>query len=432
MKEAIKQVINVIMILSASIILGVLSLVVVYSIPINRIQNHVNVSSEIFEREGESPKLWYFYATALDNYTDAIMLLEAAESSHNSVVERAMLNYWTQTITDRKLDNPGPSLINISKKNEIYNTNNGNLAVSKYSRYWHGYLVFLKPILYLIDYGKIRIVNLVMQLLIYAYVVWELLKNEYKYMAVGYVCSMLLLSPVTSGFSLQYSACLYILNMGIIAIIKKYEKDKAQFSCDSCLNLFLILGILTAFFDFLTYPIATFGVPMVLALLFDKAKKNLLKHLFSTFKLGLLWAIGYLGMWGGKWIVATILTNENVLGEAFESVTYRTTGGEGTAIMSVVRNVGAFIINPITIMTISAFIVLIYKEVKMNRYIIKLDSREKILGLVAFIPIVWDALIVNHSYIHFWFTFRSLIISVLSWFAFLEVFVNRKASAKGD
>lgn len=417
MKKVLKQFLLSIITVGLSVVIGIVCLVLVYMIPMQNIHRHVKESSAIFEREGESPKIWYFYATVLDNYTDAIMILEADNSNGEALTESALINYWNRTITDGKLDNPGPSLVNMSNFPDEYSITNGNVSISEYSRYWHGYLVILKLLLYAFNYGTIRIINLVIQLLIEVYIVWKFVKNRYKYTALGYALSMLLLCPLTCGFSLQYSSCLYILNIGILLIIKKYERNKESFSCTECTLIFTILGILTSYFDFLTYPITTLCIPLTTAIIFSM-DEGPFKSQFATFvKMGVFWVIGYLGMWTGKWCAASMLTDRNVLAEAINSVLYRTAGGEGTAIMAIVRNVGVFLINPVSLFTILIWCLFYYKLVFSHGFKIMAPAKCKILLIIALMPLAWYIVATNHSYVHFWFTFRNMIICVIAGFA---------------
>ena len=65
--------------------------------------------------------------------------------------------------------------------------------------------------------------------------------------------------PFAVFLNIQQSCCLAILNIGLIAMLLLYKKLS-----EKALIIFLYLGIATAFFDLLTYPLATFGVPAVL------------------------------------------------------------------------------------------------------------------------------------------------------------------------
>lgn len=64
-----------------------------YSLLIAPIENHVNSSAAIFEEEGAYPSLFSWSTSQLDNFTDAVMLLEAADDTANSAINKAMLVY---------------------------------------------------------------------------------------------------------------------------------------------------------------------------------------------------------------------------------------------------------------------------------------------------------------------------------------------------
>ena len=69
-------------------------------------------------------------------------------------------------------------------------------------------------------------------------------------------------------------------------------------------------GILVAFFDLLTYPIAALGMLLVLQLLMFES--NFIKDVIRAARSSIVWIIGYLGMWCGKWVVASLLKTINL------------------------------------------------------------------------------------------------------------------------
>ena len=187
-----------------------------------------------------------------------------------------------------------------------------------------------------------------------------------------------------------------------------------QCSEEKCLILFLMLGIFTSFFDFLTYPITTFALPYILGtvLLWKDDKKRQINRLFTS---GVIWCIGYVGMWSMKWVLASCFTGENVIESALNSIETRTSSVDSPIVVSIIRNIGAFVINPFTLVT-GVVIVLIFIKYKIELNI----KRDFIYVITMILPIIWYCFASNHSYHHFWFTFRNMIISVFSIFALLQ------------
>lgn len=411
-----KNCLLIILFLLGAVVIGTVLMMTVYFLPDKRISQNVFESATIFENEGEGPKIWYFYNTARDNYTDAIMLLIASNDSEGSIVDRALKSQWYQTVDEEgNLSHPGPSLIELSKNNP-----SSVVETSEYSRYWHGYLIWLKPLLCLFNYQTIRWINLIIQLIIDVIIISKLFRMKYRIMSLGYALNMLLLSPVTCGFSLQYSSCWYLFSLGTLMMICMKNRE---IGFEKYILGYTIIGILTSFFDFLTYPITTLFVPLVFYFLFTSKEGELKFQIKTTVEICLSWGIGYLFMWAGKWIVASILTDKNVMNEAFNSLLYRTGGGEGSIIMSCARNVAAFLINPVTIVAIAVLIILIVK----NKLAIKdnfINNKSLIFLIIAIMPFVWYIVAKGHSYQHFWFTFRNLIVTLLAGYAMVEAQID--------
>lgn len=399
-----------------SIFVSAILLFLAYSIPTNSITNHVDKSAIVFSLEGEGPKIWYFYNTARDNYTDAIMLLLASNDAEGNIIDRALKSQWYQTVDEEgNLSHPGPSLIELSKNNP-----SSVIEISEYSRYWHGYLIWLKPLLCVFDYRTIRWINLIVQLIIDAIIIAKLFRMKYRIMTLGYALTMLLLSPITCGFSLQYSSCWYLFSLGTLMMI---WMKKCEVNFDKYMLVYTFIGILTSFFDFLTYPITTLFVPLIFYFLFETKETRFKSQIKQAAEIGISWGAGYLFMWAGKWIVASLLTDKNVIKEAISSLLFRTGGGNGNIIMACTRNVAAFLINPITIIAIVVLAILIVKNKSTirNNFI---NNKVLLFLIIAIMPFAWYMVAKNHSYQHFWFTFRNMIITLLAGYAMVEAQIN--------
>ena len=121
-------------------------------------------------------------------------------------------------------------------------------------------------------------------------------------------------------------------------------------------------------------------------------------------------------MWAGKWIIGSFLTGENLLTSALGVVTFRMSGQvyeeNLNRVMAVLRN-GYVYFNLVGIalaaVTIVWITVYIYKSRRKFKGIELLP-----LGLAACMPVLWYLAMANHSYIHYWYTFRALAVSVFA------------------
>ncbi len=381
-----------------SVIIGYLLLVMVYVIPLKPINEHVRDSVKIFEREGTYPQLVNgFQDSQLDNWTDALMLLIAShEGASGSIFKQAAQNAYS------KVDDTNPTESLIS----IYVNNSEKKEVS-YARYWHGYLVFLKPLLVFCDYGEIRFLNMAFQLALMFSIMYLLTKQHRALYGIPLCIYILSLNPATLAMSMQFSS-IFVLTMlsGVVLLFReKQYKDKTE----SVITHFLIVGCLTSYFDLLTYPLHTLAVPLILWL--SISHKDRYKTVIGS---AFAWIIGYGGMWAGKWIVSSVITGENIFWGALQQAAYRSRYVVSDTKFSYkdlfVRLFDAFnnqILFILLIVSLFYIIACICKhKLRINYQLLPL------LSGIALMPFVWYAVLGNHSYQHAGFAFRELSITV--------------------
>lgn len=377
--------------------IGLLLLVGVYSLPVNKINENLVKSATTLKYEDTYQIKYDWCVSELDNFTDSIMLLNAGDETKDTALNKALYVYRGQ-IEDKYSSDT--LILHYLEGQEYTETVN-------YFTYWHGYLIFLKPLLTFMGYGGLRVVNLFIQIVLVLLICVLMYKREYKNFIIPYVLIYLMMGPTILGNSLQYSACFYVANIGILLLllIKKEKLNKYAYL------LFLNIGILTSYFDFLTYPYITFGFVMSFYLMINKDMllKNKIKHFIEY---GVVWVLGYLLMWGSKWVIATIITGENVLGRAISEILYRTSPVNNPILEIEAYNYVAYLMQPATLLCI---IYMIYCVTKFMRN--KVNNIWNIIisySFVFIIPILWYALAKNHSFVHWWFTFKGCSLSMMA------------------
>ena len=130
----------------------------------------------------------------------------------------------------------------------------------------------------------------------------------------------LFMKPVLVLCSLTMSVC-WIITLAVLLIMllchSKIEAGKRY------PELFLLTGILTSYFDFLTYPVVTLGFPLCAYFLLaerESIKKGLQKVIGYSF----CWGVGYVGMWALKWIIADVTLHTGTIKDAAWSIIGRT------------------------------------------------------------------------------------------------------------
>ena len=405
--------------------------VLTYALPTERMFLHAKESKESFNEayiESWAPGI---ESATIPTQSDAIMINNAifADSKHGAT-HNAMMNprYENGRGNPREslcsaLDYKTSRDIKISRyamtqvdsfKDEA---NEGEaLEAMYYPRYWHGYLVLLKPLLLFCNVSEIKMISTGFLLLLLFLAIILIREKISANAAVAFATMIVIINPVTIALSLHESIILLLTLMACSAVLllsDEKNSEKRNYA-------FAVLGGATSFFDFLTYPLMTLGVPLAILLLLKRDEDRLEEQ---SMQASLAWGIGYAGLWIGKFLACSSLTDYNALYYGFQSVLFRVGSGEKssqyeTSVFAAIhKNVGV-LINWQTfaiIMIIATTIILAYRRGYRYKPNMKLV---KGLLIIATFPFIWYAVMSNHSTIHYYFTFRNLSVT---WFCIAAV-----------
>lgn len=393
------------MIMLTSAVAGVLLLTLAYMIPVDgRMKEHAWQALGVFEQEGVFPKLWgENMGSRLDNFTDALMIQTAVFEGEGSPLERAIEAERVQT--DPYTADPISDLRCQLEENGGY--------VWEYARYWHGYLVFLKPLLFLFSYTQIRVINGIAEIVLIIALLRAMYRNNLKKYIIPFLIALLSIAPWILPLSMQNSTMFYVAVVGALFLVNRYDMVKKY-----KYFYFMILGISTAFFDFLTYPAVGIGIPLIFfwILRFQEEKTLTLKEILTeTILAGLHWGIGYAGLWALKWVLGGVVLGADMLRNTMASLEVRSLGETEQAtnsyIMVCLRNVKR-LLN--AAFCSAAFIYVCYCVSHYRKKFYLLIKDNIIFVLIACIPFAWYFVTKNHADIHIHFTYRNLWISMFS------------------
>ena len=417
LKGTIRLICQECFVVALSVLLGALLLILSYALPTEVIKENVTRSVPVFQNEGVYPQVIYGNQDSqLDNWTDALMLQIAAEHDPTNIVRSAMLNTFP-SITD--LD-PVESLI------AIYNNQlEPEQTVSKadYGRYWHGYLIFLKPLLYIFDYQTIRYLIMFVQILLLAVIFVLLGRRNHGLLAFPLILMYLFCNPLVIMQSLQFSTAMTLVLLQIICFLLN-EKEYLASSLYTITH-FVIFGCLTSYFDLLTYPLVSLGVPLAYFICISGPAQKFKSAFTKCVQNTLAWGCGYIFMWAGKWVVGTLLTGQNIISNALTQAAYRTSYSNPDEVFSyqdVVTSIlripnSALVRLPIYVALIFVLLA-IFRGLRQKRVAHFFVSVRMVAGtlvcvlLIAAAPFLWFAVFAEHSIWHAWFTYRELSITV--------------------
>lgn len=390
------------------ILIGTLLLSAVFLLPAEPMDRNLGKSAPIFAEEGVYPTLYSWCTSQLDSTTDALILMISACNTGESPLVQAMSG-CRNTVTNDDEDDPMKAHYEKGMPFDDY---------VPYYQYWHGYQLIVRPLLSVLDYQGIRLLNGILQSGLFIVMCILLHKSGLTRCILPYAVSVAMLMPVALAMSLQFSSSYYILMLGSFAVLwMRSSLDRIDGI------LFLYIGIATAFFDFLTYPIATLGIPAVLY--FCIREKTSLRDIFCRgVKICFSWGIGYVVMWAGKWMVGSLILRKNLLSIAGDKVSERAAlDSVGNELLKSMRtalsaNIRAFLDTPATLALLILAGVLLFLLCRTRSQQKKSISSVTVVlfpyVILALLPIAWYLVTSQHATVHFWFTNKSLVVSAFA------------------
>ena len=360
-------------------------------LPDTAIRRHITESAPVIAKEGIYPQaIIPVEQCRMDNFTDALIMNQIYNIDRKHPVKSAMMMVRS---SEKGQDWNQPELL-------VRRVQGETLEEEPYARYWHGGTFLFRLLFLLMDFTTMRFM-----LFIISSVLMVLLLCAY-YPEAGLIKTLALMLGfgVAYGFVMQFSMqffpVLAITLIGSLLVIK--NKKTASM-------LFFIIGSLTCYFDLLTTPLLTLGIPLVVLLSLKSDEGFCFKdNLLEIIKLILLWGLGFALTFVAKWALASLVLGENIFADAYEVSLYRMEADDFTRWDAVTRNLGMINWWIVGIVAIVMLVVGLIKQWKFN-------YRKILLFLIiSMIPYVWYFLLSNHSYLHWWFTYRLQMVTVVS------------------
>lgn len=427
--------------LLGSALLGTVLLVLVFCLPTGRMRQHTaECAEEMLRKESQVPDSFFYdyIQTNRETYTDAIMVQNAIERiPGKSVFEHAMRMYHSDL--EEAFWTPEESL-----KAYCAGQDTDNMYLHEYTRYWHGYLVYLKPLLLLLDWRQISVAGVVLQLLLMAATVWLSIRKKQPGVGAAMIIGFLFMKPLLVLVSLTMTVCWIIVLAALLFMLVKNDWlwEKKLYP-----EFFLMVGILTAYFDFLTYPVVTFGFPVCAYFLMNgnrlvstggspdkggqigkagtskggEAGPLLKEAVRGVVGYGICWGIGYAGMWAMKWVIADLTLHTGTIKDAVWSIIGRTEaiGGRprfngGFYVIGLNLQEYDYVIYPVMAVVIALVSLVMVVAACRKRGVGTVLTRLVPYMIVFFIPFVWIIVVQHHSALHARFTFRIIAVAVLA------------------
>ena len=358
-----------------------------FSIPTRAIEQQVRASVDEVTTDSKmfSTRLGMLEPYKLGSFSDCVILGIAYCGDSSQPLQSAMNAKFV-------MKDSSPVL---GARQMLEDTVGNGLQPVIYSRYWHGNQAIVRPLLCVTDVHGIRIINIVLLavlLLLLLAALWKRVKPG-DALIITLLLAVVMIPSVP--LCLNYVPTFYI---ALIASLLILWWKPATSRWDNTVVLFFVIGAATTFLDLLTTPMVAMAVPLTVYMLYRRPRRTWRAVIF----LALAWLAGYALLWATKWALAALITGHAAFQDAMGAVTQRTVGHDEQDYMRWCLK-WTFAALAATVVTVAVVTVLL----RCSRAILRRNSW---MLLVAMSSFVWAFVLLEHTWHHLHFTWRTFVV----------------------
>lgn len=415
----------------ATIIICILLLFLTSLITQSALQKNMEKSAEYYSNHQMFDHITdYMFLSRQDNYADCILTniiyhIDQSDLLH-SVLQASYYNPEDESVAE----------------SFAYAVNHKVNANVDYSRYWHGSMVVLRPLFVFFDITGVRLVLGIAILILTVWFEILLFKNRYFYYGICYALGLLLVSVWMCAFCIEYAMPFVVMSVELpvlfLLLTKSFNKIGKKTVQRQEFVLWTVLscaGVVTAFVDFLTTETITFTMAYVLYLIIKERYhqiKSLKEECLCFLKSGMIWFCSYAFMVLLKWMISLAVLGKEALFAALNQAALRINGDAtlgnviGAETVSdferisgaLWRNIGCIFPfkDEMSLKGTLLYVLLIGIVTFCIWYLFRKKQESclnKMLLIVSALPFLRFLVLNNHSYIHFFFTYRALLVGVV-------------------
>lgn len=330
----------------------------------------------------------------------------AVLDDQNTSADYPIIHSWEQYFTSFRpgvFDGNSTTIIVNNCYSEINDNYLQNSVMPEYSRYWHGYVVLWRPLLYILEYKDLEIFLTFLLFFLAMLIASDIRKKKSLACSICFWVYFTLTMPMIVGMCLQYIPIALIINFGLIYYLNNSERLAKN--SNSFFVFFVVIGALTNYLDLLTYPLCSWGIIITWAVIMDPVYRKPINHLVRVVVSGVSWIIGYGGMWVGKAIFNRILLGKDAAELIFREALYRSGNGE-----PIWNRLNALYINwrhymyPLYAGILFVCVIIWFASIILKGW--RLSEKRYALGIIVLSSPVWYFVLSNHTRIHHLFTYR--------------------------
>ena len=181
------------------------------------------------------------------------------------------------------------------------------------NRYWNGLVMVLKFLFMIFNLEEIRLLNMFTQLSLLGILFFQMGRQNLRLEMPVIVLILYIMNPASMMMSIKFIPEYIIALLGSIFILR--QDDSRLSSQYRTAVIFTVIGACTSFFNMLSFPLISLGIPMLFYIWKSRDKgKPMLRNVLTGM---LAWFTGYMICWACKWVACSLFTDENLLADAF-------------------------------------------------------------------------------------------------------------------
>lgn len=276
MKAAITKQFRIIGILFLTIFCGYLLLTLVYLLPNSLLADNVKKSATELLQQGVYPSI-YFKGAVLDNWTDAECISVTYNTSSSNPFYNA-INAFHMGETD-----------GVQRLYDTLFHPDAVLNSVDHSYLWHGFRIWLRPLLCLYELSDIRALCFCINFVLFGVLCVFLQKLPgHLWNVLPFAAAYFYFNFAVESISLLFFTDLNIMMLSCLGILWAVSRKK-----DPTI-IFALTGAVIAFSSMLIFPMLAIGFPLIVWLTATKdVKRSLIEKILHMIPYALYWLIGY-------------------------------------------------------------------------------------------------------------------------------------------
>lgn len=269
-----------------------------------------------------------------------------------------------------------------------------------YYRYWHGYLIVARPLLSVLSYNDVRGILFTLSVGLLGLLAWRVGHHHSALAGLSVLLPFMFLNGLGYWIVVTKAVGWFVIVIASLYVVRQKNDDPP-------LLAFFFAGAATVVLDFLNAPLLSLAMPAFLWFFFRSAR-SFSDNLKIFLAMSGFWFAGYIGLWIAKFMVASLVLDGPVWADVIGSVTNRLRGQSHYIDsflpgMALYKNLASLktLWGPATIIM---FVVAPLLSARGRQGFITVWRDQKILVVIAAVPLLWLELLSNHSQIHAAFT----------------------------